>query len=389
MKGHVGAVLAAMLALILPGCAGSGGVVSQPPPQVPPASVSFVPVVQGLALPVHIGHAGDGSQRVFLVEQGGRILILDNGSLLPAPFLDIHDNVLSGGEQGLLGMAFPPDPASKGHFYVNYTRAGDGSTVVSRFRVSADPNVADNGSETVLLTIDQPFSNHNGGQIAFGPDGYLYIGMGDGGGGGDPDNNGQDKGTLLGKLLRIDVESGAAPYGIPADNPFLSDNTARGEIWALGLRNPWRFSFDRDTGDLYLADVGQSNVEEIDFRPAGSGGGENYGWNVMEGNACFSNPSCSPGGFVLPVAVYDHGLGCSVTGGYVYRGPSFPALRGFYLYGDFCSGRVWALRRAGASWENVLLSDTTFSISTFGEDEAGELYLADYGSGTLYRVESP
>lgn len=389
MTARATAVLAAMLAGVLPGCVGSVEGDPAPPPQAPPATVSFVPVAGGLDLPVHIGPAGDGSNRMFLVEQAGRILILDNGSVLPAPFLDIRDRVLSGGERGLLSVAFPPGYASKGYFYVNYTRIPDGSTVVSRYLVTADPNVADNTGETVVLTVAQPYANHNGGQIAFGPDGYLYIGMGDGGSGGDPRNNGQSPGTLLGKLLRIDVESGAVPYGIPADNPFLGVPDDLGEIWALGLRNPWRFSFDRSTGDLYLADVGQNSVEEVDFRPAGSGGGDNYGWNIMEGNTCFADPSCNPGGFVLPVAVYDHGQGCSVTGGYVYRGSSFPALQGFYFYGDFCSGRVWVLRKSGTSWENFLLSDTVFSISTFGEDEAGELYLADYGTGTLYRVESP
>lgn len=389
MTARVTAVLAAAWAVFLSGCGGSGGDAPASPPQAPPVTVSFAPVAGGLNLPVHVGHAGDGSNRLFLVEQAGRILLLDNGSVLPAPFLDIRARVLSGGERGLLSVAFPPGYASKGYFYVNYTRVPDGSTVVARYLVTADPNVADNGSETALLTVAQPFSNHNGGQLAFGPDGYLYIGMGDGGSGGDPLNNAQSPGTLLGKLLRIDVESGAVPYGIPADNPFLGVPGYLGEIWALGLRNPWRFSFDRDTGDLYLADVGQSSAEEVDFRSAGSGGGDNYGWNVMEGDFCFSDPACSPAGFVLPVAVYDHGQGCSVTGGHVYRGSSFPALQGLYFYGDFCSGRVWTLRKTGTSWENLLLSDTAFSISTFGEDEAGDLYLADYGTGTLYRIESP
>lgn len=387
MTERMAAVLAASVLAFFPGCGGSGG--SGPLPQDPPPTASFVPVAGGLALPVHVGHAGDGSQRVFIVEQAGRILILDNGSVLPAPFLDISASVLSGGERGLFSVAFPPGYASKGYFYVHYTRKPDGSNVVSRYRVTADPNIADNGSETEVLTVAQPFANHNGGQIAFGPDGYLYIGLGDGGGGGDPLNSGQSPGTLLGKLLRIDVESGDAPYGIPADNPFLGVPGYLGEIWALGLRNPWKFSFDRGTGDLYIADVGQGSREEVDFRPAGSGGGENYGWNVMEGSICFAGQPCNPVGFILPVAEYDHGQGCSVTGGYVYRGPSFPARQGFYLYGDFCSGRVWALRRSGTSWENALLSDTAFSISAFGEDEGGELYLAEYGSGTLYRIEFP
>jgi len=342
-----------------------------------------------LNLPVQIGHAGDGSGRLFLVEQAGRILILDNGAVLPTPFLDIRALVLSGGERGMLSVAFPPGYPSKRYFYVDYTRVPDGATVVARYAVTADPNIADNESETVLLTVAQPFSNHNGGQLAFGPDGYLYIGMGDGGSGGDPQNNAQSPGSLLGKLLRLDVESGSVPYDIPADNPFLGDPGFLEEIWALGLRNPWRFSFDRDTGDLYLADVGQNRVEEVDFLPSGSGGGSNFGWSVMEGDLCFSDPFCTPDRFVLPVATYDHSQGCSVTGGYVYRGSSYPALQGLYFFGDFCSGRVWGLRRNGTSWEHVLLSDTVFSISTFGEDEAGDLYLADYGSGTVYRIVSP
>lgn len=381
--------LTAVWAVLLSGCMGSGVNAPASPSQPPPVAVSFAPVAGGLNLPVHIGHAGDGSGRLFLVEQPGRILILDNGAVLPTPFLDIRALVLSGGERGMFSVAFPPGYPSKGHFYVDYTRVPDGATVVARYAVTVDPNIADNGSETVLLIVGQPFSNHNGGQLAFGPDGYLYIGMGDGGSGGDPQNNAQSPGTLLGKLLRLDVESGAVPYGIPADNPFLGDPDFLEEIWALGLRNPWRFSFDRDTGDLYLADVGQNRVEEVDFLPFGSGGGSNYGWSVMEGDLCFSDPSCTPGGFVLPVATYDHDQGCSVTGGYVYRGSTYPALQGLYFYGDFCSGRVWGLRKNGALWENVLLSDTAYSISTFGEDETGDLYLADYGSGTVYRIASP
>jgi len=381
--------LTAVWAVLLSGCKGSGGNTPVSPSQPPPVAVSFTPVAGGLNLPVHIGHAGDGSGRLFLVEQPGRILILGNGTVLPTPFLDIRALVLSGGERGLFSVAFPPGYPSKGYFYVDYTRVPDGATVVARYSVTADPNIADNGSETVLLTVAQPFSNHNGGQLAFGPDGYLYVGMGDGGSGGDPQNNAQSPGSLLGKLLRLDVESGAVPYGIPADNPFLSDPTFLEEIWALGLRNPWRFSFDRDTGDLYLADVGQNRVEEVDFLPFGSGSGSNYGWSVMEGDLCFSDPFCTPDGLVLPVATYDHSQGCSVTGGYVYRGSSYPALQGLYFFGDFCSGRVWGLRRNGTSWENVLLSDTAFSISTFGEDETGDLYLADYGSGTVYRIVSP
>jgi len=319
------------------------------------------------------------------VEQAGTIRTLDNA--VAPPFLDIRDRVLSGGERGLLSVAFPPGFAQTRRFYVNYTRTPDGATVVSRFLVPSGSAVADSATETVLLTVPQPFANHNGGQLAFGPDGYLYIGMGDGGSGGDPQNNGQNKETLLGKILRIDVEAGQAPYAVPPGNPFLSDNAARGEIWALGLRNPWRFSFDRVTGDLYIGDVGQNLYEEIDFQPNGSAGGENYGWNVMEGAHCYGAVSCNSTGLVLPVAEYAHGQGdCSVTGGIVYRGAEFPLLQGTYLYGDYCSGRIWGLKRTGAVWETSLLTDTTHQISAFGEDEAGNLFIAAYGTGTVYRV---
>jgi len=297
------------------------------------------------------------------------------------------------GEQGLLSVAFPPGFPAKQHFYVNYTRIADGATVVARYRVSAgDTNTADPASEEVLLTIPQPFSNHNGGQLAFGPDGYLYIGMGDGGSGGDPLNNGQTPGVLPGKLLRIDVESSVVPYGIPGTNPFLGMAGYREEIWALGLRNPWRFSFDRLTGDLYIADVGQGAVEEVDVQPAGSPGGQNYGWNIMEGGGCYNSATCNTTGLTLPVATYDHSQGCSVTGGMVYRGPAFPGLQGIYFYGDYCSGRIWGLRKNGAGWETTVLRDpgnTPMNITTFGEDEAGNVYVVNYANGDLLKILSP
>jgi glucose/arabinose dehydrogenase len=325
------------------------------------------------------------------VEQAGRIRILDNGVVLPVPFLDISAKLVCCGEQGLLSVAFPPGFTAKRYFYVNFTRAPDGATVVARYRVSAgDPNVADPASEEVILTILQPFANHNGGQLAFGPeDEYLYVGMGDGGSGGDPLNNGQSPGTLLGKLLRIDVESGVKPYGVPPDNPFLLSSGYLPEIWALGLRNPWRFSFDRGTGDLYIGDVGQGNFEEIDFQPAGDLVGRNYGWNVMEGANCYNSATCNTAGLTLPVFVYDHSLGCSVTGGHVYRGSAIPSLQGVYLFGDFCSGRIWGLRKSGAAWDNALLADTTLTITTFGEDEAGNVYVVNYASGDLLKILSP
>ena len=381
------------------GCAGSSSTVPTPASVPAPAGwpqISLSAVAGGFTQPVHVTHAGDGSGRIFVVEQGGRIRILDNGVVLPVPFLDLASlnppRLVAGGEQGLLSVAFPPGFSSKGYFYVNYTRSGDGATVVARYRVSiGDANAADPASEEVVLTISQPFANHNGGQLAFGPDGYLYIGMGDGGSGGDPLNNGQAPGTLLGKLLRIDVESGAAPYGIPPTNPFLGRTGYRPEIWALGLRNPWRFSFDRGTGDLYLGDVGQETVEEVDFQPAGDPGGRNYGWNIMEGDRCYppGTVGCNRTGLALPAFVYDHSLGCSVTGGHVVRGSALPSLQGVYLFGDYCSGRIWGIRKNGAGWDNALLADTALNISTFGEDESGNVYVVNHASGDLLKILSP
>ena len=351
-------------------------------------SLTLVSPVSGFSQPLSIAHAGDGSGRLFVAEQGGRIRIVKNGAILSTPFLDISSRISAGGERGLLGLAFPPDYPSKRYFYVNYTDTA-GNTVIARFRVSADPNVADPASEQVVLRINQPYPNHNGGQLAFSPrDGYLYIGMGDGGSGGDPENRAQNSSELLGKVLRIDTETGSpATYNVPATNPFVSRTGFRPEIWSLGLRNPWRFSFDRQTADLYVADVGQGAWEEVNFQSSASAGGENYGWRIMEGTHCF-NPStgCNTSGLTIPVAEYSHSLGCSVTGGYVYRGRLYPRMHGLYIYGDYCSGRIWGLRREGSAWQNTLLLDTTHNISTFGEDEAGNLYLANIGNGTIYTL---
>ena len=381
------------------GATGSPGIipvtltVTDPPVAFP--RISLARVAGGFVQPAHVTHAGDGSGRIFVVEQAGRIRILDNGVVQSTPFLDIASRVACCGEQGLLSVAFPPGFAAKGYFYLNYTRTPDGATVVARYRVSADTaNAADPASEEIVLTVSQPFANHNGGQLAFGPDGYLYIGMGDGGSGGDPLNNGQTPGTLLGKLLRIDVESGAVPYGIPPTNPFLGMGGYRPEIWALGMRNPWRFSFDRGTGDLFIGDVGQGNFEEIDFQPAGDPGGRNYGWNIMEGDSCYpiGTVGCIQIGLALPVFVYDHSLGCSVSGGHVYRGSEFPSLQGVYLFGDFCSGRIWGLRKNGAGWETTVLIDPgnpPLNITTFGEDEAGNIYVVNYANGELLKILSP
>jgi glucose/arabinose dehydrogenase len=341
-------------------------------------------VTSGLVLPVSITHAGDS--RLFITEQEGRIVIHDGVRLLPQPFLDITPLVLSGGERGLLSVAFHPRYSENGRFFVNYTDR-NGHTVIARYTVSSNPNVADPSSGVTILQIQQPFANHNGGQLQFGPDGYLYIGMGDGGSGGDPNNRAQNLGDLLGKMLRIDVES--ATYTVPPSNPFLSQSGARGEIWAYGLRNPWRFSFDRASGDLWIADVGQGLWEEVDFQPATSIGGENYGWRRMEGAHCFSpSTNCNTGSLVLPVIEYGHGGGaCSVTGGYVYRGARYPGLQGMYLYADFCNGVISGARRQpnGAVTTRALLS-TGFLISTFGEDVNGEVYVASYNKGALYRV---
>lgn len=351
--------------------------------------ITLTHIAGGFESPVHITHAGDNSGRLFVVEQRGRIQELDNGI-----FLDISDRVRSpfsggGNEEGLLSLAFPPGYGfGKDHFYVYYTRT-DGNNQVSRFSLSGDPDIADPNSEETIITLDHPtYSNHNGGQLFFGDDGFLYIGTGDGGGGGDPDKNGQDTNSLLGKLLRIDVEAGVDPYQIPPSNPFVGEPDHRGEIWSLGLRNPWRFSFDRLTGDLYLGDVGQGSWEEVDFQPAGSLGGTNYGWNIKEGLECYNATSCDDQGMTDPVFVYPtHVDGtCSITGGYVYRGQDYPGLYGSYIYGDYCNGNIWGLNNQAGEWANQLLLDTSLSISTFGEDENGELYLADISTGDIYQV---
>lgn len=341
----------------------------------------------GLDTPVGIANAGDGSGRLFIVEKAGRIRALVGSTFIDAPFLDITDRVgSSANEQGLLGLAFHPNFANNGRFFVNYTN-GEGNTVIARFSVGADPAQADPSSEVVLLTVNQPAANHNGGHLAFGPDGYLYVGLGDGGGSGDQFANGQNGGTLLGAMLRLDVDAGQ-PYGVPASNPFVGDTAVRDEIWAIGLRNPWRYSFDRLTGDLYIGDVGQNRYEEIDFQPGSSDGGENYGWPVMEGVHCFpENKECGRAGLTLPEKEYDHSQGCSVTGGYVYRGQEFPLLTGIYVFGDYCSGKIWGLAASDdGGWTVAQLAQADLRLSSFGEDEAGELYLVDMRQGELFKI---
>ena len=361
---------------------------------LPLAPVELEPAFPGLEFDrmALLTHAGDDSGRLFLVLQPGRVVVFENDPGVESyeTFLDIRDQVNdAGNEEGLLGLAFDPAYTENGYFYVYYSASGPRRSVVSRFSVSDDdPNRADAASERVFLEVEQPFQNHNGGHLVFGPDGMLYIGLGDGGSAADPQGNGQDTSTLLGSILRIDVSrmDGLGGYAIPGDNPFASGGgTARGEIWAYGLRNPWRFSFDRETGDLWAADVGQNLYEEVNIiRP-----GLNYGWNVMEGSSCFRRTNCDTAGLEMPVAEYGREGGCSVTGGYVYRRTGLPTLYGAYLYGDFCSGKIWALRHDGAAvTEHVEIADTGLSISSFGEDAYGEVYVLTF-DGQIYRFAGP
>lgn len=351
------------------------------PADINPAEYVWRRVAEDLTRPVFFTHAGYGSGRGFIVEQPGLIRVWQEGQLLAEPFLDIRDRVNDGAnEQGLLGLAFHPQFAANGWLFVNYTGAA-GQTVVARY--TAQGNFADPTSERVVLEVAQPYPNHNGGDIAFGPDGFLYIGMGDGGSAGDPQNFAQNLQSLLGKMLRLDVN--VEPYAIPADNPFLGQSEVRPEIWSFGWRNPWRFSFDRATGDMYIGDVGQNQIEEVSFQSAASRGGENYGWRYVEGaNAYFGT---APDGLIPPIAQYTHAEGgCSVTGGYVYRGPTLTELTGVYLFGDYCTGIIWSLRLTEGNWERSVFMDTDFVISSFGEDEAGELYLLNHRVGEVYQL---
>ena len=342
------------------------------------------------AAPVDIANAEDG--RLFIVERDGIIRVVANDpTSTSAPiFLDISDRVSAGGETGLLGLAFHPNYAQNGFFYVNYTHDQDGTLVtrIARYQVSGNPNVADPNSEFIVLTVAQPFRNHNAGDLAFGPDGYLYVPLGDGGSGGDPDNRAQNLDDLLGKILRLDVDnvSPGKNYAIPANNPFVG-RAGLDEIWAYGLRNPWRISFDRQTADLYIADVGQNGWEEVDFQPADSPGGENYGWRLKEGTHCYNPGSnCDPGGLTEPIHEYGHENGrCSITGGFVYRGQQYPTLQGWYLFADYCTGELFGL--APGSHQPTPFVNTDSSITTFGEDSSGELLFATIG-GSIYRIHS-
>jgi glucose/arabinose dehydrogenase len=401
-------MLVAAMAVTLLGCTAQTTSPTPSPsnPASPPASLAatIVPsvaplhgirlekVVSGLKNPTGITSARDGTGRLFVNEQAGRIRVVEaDETLRQEPFVDLSDRVESGGERGLLGLAFHPAFATNGRLFVHYSRAGDGATVISELAASADHQTASPASERIIFTLKQPFANHNGGQLAFGPDGFLYIGLGDGGSANDPFGNGQNRGVLLGKILRIDVDGAPAPdkaYAIPETNPYAAGGTSPGaglpEIWAYGLRNPWRFSFDRATGDLYIGDVGQNAWEEVDRQTADSAGGENYGWDLFEGTHCSSN--CASITAVGPVAEYGHDAGCSVTGGYVYRGVRQPSLVGTYLFSDYCSGAVWTLGPPGSGVTPRSLAATNLQVSSFGEGEDGEIFLVDLLGGGLYRV---
>lgn len=354
--------------------------------------VGLEPVADGFEAPLFVTNAGD--DRLFVVEKGGTIRIVEGGAVVDEPFLDITGRVGSeSSEQGLLGLAFAPNYAESGLFYVDYTDP-NGNTVVSRFAVTDDASVADPESEEVVLSQEQPYPNHNGGVLAFGPDNYLYIGFGDGGGQGDPNGNGQNLDTWLGKILRIEVDpkyTGGEPHLVPEDNPFVSDGEAQPEIWAYGLRNPWRFSFDRETGDLWIGDVGQNEYEEVTMLPAAEGGA-NLGWNLVEGPACYADENCDPAAFVEPAFSYTHssGDGCSVTGGYVSRGEELAALNGVYILADYCTGLIWG-GGPDASGEMVLSEpvESGLQISSFGEGADGAIYLTDITGGTVYELVLP
>jgi glucose/arabinose dehydrogenase len=370
-------------ALIVCACTGGNdiGIVTPPEPGI---VLGVQEVASGLSGPLYVTSPPDDS-RLFVVEQPGRIRIIKNGQLLATPFLDITSKVSSGGERGLLSVAFHPSYAMNGFFYVNYTDLL-GNTRVERFKVTANPDVADITSSRLILTVAQPFANHNGGLNVFGPDGMLYIGLGDGGGAGDPQGNGQNLGTLLGKILRIDVDH-SDPYTIPADNPFVGRAGARGEIWAFGLRNPWRFAFDKLGGLLYVADVGQDRFEEVDV-VVSTTAGVNYGWNIMEGLSCFNSSACSQTALELPALVYDHSVGaCSIIGGYVYRGTVLTEIIGHYFYSDYCAGFLKSFRyqNGRTTEEHTWNVGNIGSVTSFGEDSAGELYMTS-ANGRVYKI---
>ncbi len=351
-----------------------------------PSAYQWVEVASGFSKPLGMTSHYDGILLIYILEQDGFIRVVEDGVLLPAPFLDIKSKTTTrGSEQGLLGMALDPDYANNGIFYLNYSGQG-GDTVIARYVADEDRRAADPKREQVILTYEQPYSNHNGGNLVFGPDGFLYVGLGDGGSGGDPENRAQNPNTLLGKMLRIAVQDQEI-YAIPSDNLYL-DGGGRAEIWALGLRNPWRYSFDRLTGDLWIADVGQGEWEEINFTPANPDTGLNFGWNYREGTHPFKGDPINPSELIDPIFEYDHSLGCSVTGGYVYRGEDLPEWYGIYIFGDFCTGKIWGiLPTTDGDWAVNPLFESGLNISSFGEDFFGELYLISH-DGALYKINS-
>ena len=348
-------------------------------------AIEFEPVLTDLSGPVGYVDASDGSGRFFIVEKDGLILTSVGGELLETPFLDLSDQVSTGSEQGLLSMALDPEFADNGRAFVSYTDT-EGDSQVVRYTVSAgDRNQLDPDSATTILSLDQPYRNHNGGLILFGPDGYLYLGFGDGGSQGDPHDNAQNPAVLLGKMLRIDVRGDQEPYGIPVDNPFVDDASFAPEIWASGFRNPWRFSFDRETGDLWIGDVGGGQIEEIDLIPSGSSG-QNFGWSLFEGSICYDSEDCAEDDLTFPVFEYTHDFGCTVVGGYVYRGTSIPDLQGTYLFADYCSGNIWGLTaNDDGTFTATEPLETDFRISSFAEDAGGELYVVDL-NGSIFRI---
>jgi glucose/arabinose dehydrogenase len=390
MPTIVRSVVAALLVMMLAGSGGPAASAAVSPSRI---HLGLTQLATGLSKPLLVTDAGDGSGRLFVLEQTGRIRIIKGGELLATPFLDLSASVTGGNEQGLLGLAFHPAYRTNGKLYVSYTDL-NGTSVIREYRVSAsDPDRVNGASGRTLLRVRQPYPNHNGGNIAFGPDGDLYIGFGDGGSAGDPGNRAQDLGTLLGKLLRIDVNrrTGSLPYGIPATNPFVG-RAGLDQIWAYGLRNPWRWSFDRATGDLWIGDVGQDTWEEVDRALASharnAGRGLNFGWNVMEAGHCYAPVSaCARSGKTLPLTEYAHTNGrCSITGGFVYRGSKFADLVGAYLFADYCSGEIWYLDRGAARGTAPTLAlDTDGLITSFGQDQAGEIYVTD-ADGSVYRV---
>ena len=388
MRRALTSILALGLLASLPGACGSDTATPAGPPDGTLA-VGLQEVVSGLDFPLYLTAPAGDAGRLFIVEKGGAIRIVKDGTLLPTAFLDLAGRVATGAEQGLLGLAFDPGYADNGRFVVHYTDVS-GNTVVSMFRVAdGDPDRADPASETIVLTAEQPFPNHNGGQILFGPDGMLYVGLGDGGGSGDPGGRGQSLSDLLGVILRVDVASGTG-YTVPPDNPFVGRTDARPELWSVGLRNPGRFTFDPAPGDLSIADVGQPAWEQVDVvsAAAGAGRGANFGWSSTEGRHCYADASCDPSTYILPVLEYSHDEGCSISGGFVYRGAAISALQGHYFYADYCQGWVRSFRLQDGQavepqqWPTLAPGGT---VPSFGQDASGELYVLT-AEGRVFRI---